>query len=347
MGDQKNRPFEIIAAKGIISFKGVITSTVAAPLMDAFVLSGAERAIVLDFSDMEHIDIFGVNELIKLFLHARARSGNLVARGLSPYFQDVFAATRINDAIPVELTGDTRLSSGAAKKGSPWAKPGASLKVSKKKQGELNLNVDGRCVVGPVQGFGQLWEKIYRVRLTGINVTPQDVIEVLKEHFPGFQPPQNRFYPSDAGIVPGEVVVINAASPAGPISTGVWVVYADDESFTFMTPQGHPESGWVSFTAFEDHGCTVAQVLGFARANDPLYELGFRIAGSKLQEKIWTHVLTSLAQYLGVSGLVSMQKTCVDHDLQWDQIPNIWYNAQIRSTLYFLKGLVFRNRGAG
>jgi anti-anti-sigma regulatory factor len=347
MGDQKNCPFEILAAKGSIALKGKITSFVAAPLMDAFVLSGAERTIVLDFSDMEHIDIFGINELIKLFLHAKARSGNIVARGLSPYFQNVFAATRISDAIPIELSGDTRVSSAAAKKDSPWAKPVASLKVPDKRQAVMNLNVEGRSVVGPVQGFGQLWEKIYRVRLTGISITPKDVIEVLKENFPSFQPPQNRFYPSDAGIVAGEVVVINATSPAGPISTGVWVVYCDDESFTFMTPQGHPESGWVSFTAFEDQGCTVAQVLGFARANDPLYELGFRIAGSKLQEKIWTHVLTSLAQYLGVSGLVDMKKTCVGHDLQWDQVPNIWYNAQIRTTFHFLKGLVGYKEGAG
>lgn len=115
------------------------------------------------------------------------------------------------------------------------------------------------------------------------------------------------------------------------------MVYADDESFTFMTPQGHPESGWVSFTAFEEHGNTVAQVKGFARANDPVYELGFRLMGSREQERIWTHVLESLAQHFGVPGWVRMDKSCAGPDLQWNQAVNVWYNAQMRTILSSLK----------
>ncbi|HQI80698.1 MAG TPA: DUF1990 family protein, partial [Deltaproteobacteria bacterium] len=144
---------------------------------------------------------------------------------------------------------------------------------------------------------------------------------------------QNRFFPTSRGIAPGETVIINAHTPAGLISTGVWVVYADSGSFTFMTPQGHPESGWVSFTAYEADGVTVAQVRGFARANDPVYELGFRLVGSKEQERIWTHVLESLARHFGVPGWVRMAKACVGPGLQWDQALNVWYNAQIRTML--------------
>jgi hypothetical protein len=64
------------------------------------------------------------------------------------------------------------------------------------------------------------------------------------------------------------------------------VLYADDESFTVITPEGHPESGWITFSAYQDDDDTVAQVQSLARANDPLYELGFRVLGSKAHEKI-------------------------------------------------------------
>ena len=33
------------------------------------------------------------------------------------------------------------------------------------------------------------------------------------------------------------------------LSTGVMVLYADEESFTLMTPQGHMFAGWITFSA--------------------------------------------------------------------------------------------------
>ena len=74
-------------------------------------------------------------------------------------------------------------------------------------------------------------------------------------------------------------MLINARTPGGTISTGVMVLYADDESFSLMTPEGHPESGWVTFSAADDAGAVVAQVQTMARANDPLYELAFQSSG--------------------------------------------------------------------
>ncbi len=51
----------------------------------------------------------------------------------------------------------------------------------------------------------------------------------------------------------------------------------------------------------------VAQVLEQSRASDPLYELFNRYLGSSAQQdKIWVHVLTSLAEHLGVKGQVVM-----------------------------------------
>jgi hypothetical protein len=220
-----------------------------------------------------------------------------------------------------------------------WAGHVETLKVGDVPVGAVNINVDGRRVVGPLQGFGALWQKTYQVRLHREGLTPAEVIQAWKKHFPEFQPPQNRFYPSVAGVAPGEVVLINASLQGLPVGTGVMVLYADDESFTLMTPQGHPESGWVTFSAFqdeEDEATIVAQVQSMARANDPMYELGFRFGASRMQEQIWTHVLSSLAAHFGCPQEVSLSKTCVDPKLQWSQAKNIWHNAAMRSMFYTL-----------
>lgn len=83
-----------------------------------------------------------------------------------------------------------------------------------------------------------------------------------KEHFPTFWPRSATFYAPLAGIAPDEVALLEIAPvPGAPVrfSTGVMVNYADDESFTFMTSEGHILSAWITFSTFEDGGVTVAQ----------------------------------------------------------------------------------------
>src|SRR6266568_7094224 len=119
-----------------------------------------------------------------------------------------------------------------------------------------------------------------------------------------------------------------------PLSTGVMVLYADDESFTLMTPQGHVFAGWITFSAYEDNDCTVAQAQVLMRANDPLYELGLRFGGHKQEDDFWRHTLTSLAAEFGVTETVQVKVVRIDPRLQWSQAKNIWHNAAIRTTMY-------------
>lgn len=228
--------------------------------------------------------------------------------------------------------------SGAAPRDAAhWARNADALRVGDMPAGVVNLNVEGRRAVGPLQGFGQLWQKTYRIKLIGSTATAQEVVAAWKAHFPEFQPPQNRFFPPVAGVAPGEVVVINASLQGMPVQTGVLVMYADDVSFTLMTPQGHPESGWVTFSAWDEAGGAVCQVQSMARANDPVFEIGFALGGAAAQEAIWRHVLTQLAAFHGVTGqVVYLEKQCVDRRLQWGQASNIWQNAAIRSMLHLL-----------
>src|SRR5438034_8717269 len=91
--------------------------------------------------------------------------------------------------------------------------------------------------------FRSMWQKIYWVVLKESKITPTELIRVWKEHFPMFWPKASHFYPSLHGIAPGEIALLSSPIPGGlpvPVSTGVFVLYADDQSFTFMTPQGHP-----------------------------------------------------------------------------------------------------------
>jgi hypothetical protein len=55
-----------------------------------------------------------------------------------------------------------------------WAKYAETLKVAGVAEGATNINVEGRRAVGPLQGFGQLWQKTYRVRLAEIETTPEE-----------------------------------------------------------------------------------------------------------------------------------------------------------------------------
>ncbi len=217
-----------------------------------------------------------------------------------------------------------------------WAEYTERLKVSEMPEDAVNLNVDGRRTVGPLQGFGKMWQKTYRIRLEGADTTPAEVVETWKETFPKFWMPGNRFLTSRAGLSPGDVALINSDVPGSRwFSTGIVVIYADDESFTYMTPEGHPFSGWITFSSHTaDDGCTVAQVQLLIRANDPLYELMMPVALHRVEDMTWQHTLRSVAAHFGASGEVETRVVCVDPKRQWRQYKNIRHNAMIRSALH-------------
>lgn len=223
-----------------------------------------------------------------------------------------------------------------------WAKQVSRLKLGEVPDGVAGRNVEGRRVASPIQGFGKMWQKTYRVNL-GPVATPQEVIEAWKESFPSFWPEGNRFYAPLTGIAPGEVAVLHLAMPGRlKLSTGVMVLYADDESFTLMTPEGHMFAGWITFSAAsEADGSTSAQAQVLIRANDPLYEVGLALGGHRKEDRFWEHTLRSLAAHFGVEGDVQTTVTCVDRRRQWKRAGNIRHNAAVRSALYGM-GAPFR-----
>ena len=216
-----------------------------------------------------------------------------------------------------------------------WAKPVDRLRVSGVPESALNLNVEGRQLTGPLRGFGKMWQKTYRVRLSGVEATPHEVIATWKANFSKFWPEGNTFYGPLTGIAPGEVAVLNLSMPGRiPLSTGVMVIFADEESFTFMTPQGHMLAAWITFSAYEEEDTTVVQAQALLRATDPLSEVGLRLFGHKSEDEFWRHTLKALAAHFGVTAPVEQQVICVDPRLQWSQVGNIWHSAALRTPLY-------------
>lgn len=213
-----------------------------------------------------------------------------------------------------------------------WAKPIESFHVENAVEGAFKGNVEGRKPTGPLQGFGQLWQKSYQVRIPG--PSPEQVITTWKEHFGDFWYPSNKFYAPAAGIAPGEIALISGGRGPTRVTTGVRVIYADERSWSYMTPEGHPWAAIITFSAHEgEDQQSIARIHLLVRANDPLYEASFRIYTSRLEDKIWTHTLTQLAAHFGSTESVSITADLVDKRRQWNQFGNIWRNSAVRTLL--------------
>jgi hypothetical protein len=146
------------------------------------------------------------------------------------------------------------------------------------------------------------------------------------------------------------VAILNLAGPGGVnlpggpmISTGIIVIYADEESFSFMTPQGHMFAGMITFSAFHEGDDTVAQIQALVRASDPMYELTFRLGvGHKMEDEFWMQTMRNLATHFHAPGAEpEMKRVLIDPRIQWNEAKNIWQNAAIRTTFYTL-GAPFR-----
>ncbi len=208
-----------------------------------------------------------------------------------------------------------------------WAQQAATLKVTNVPAEALKLSGAGHAVLSPLHGFGQLWQKVYQARLQDATVPPGDIIRVWKEHFPQFWPKGNRLYAPVTGIVPAAVAPLSLGLPGG---IELFVRFAGDESFTFMTPQGHLCASWITCSAFVEGGCTVIQVHLLLRATDPLYEMGTRLHVIPVMEHtFWRQTLSALMAHFNVEAPVRISATCLDPHLHWSLFWDGWQHAAI------------------
>jgi hypothetical protein len=216
-----------------------------------------------------------------------------------------------------------------------WARPVASLTTTASGAGVDT--VTGRRVSGPIQGFGQLWQKTFAIRVPADEHPPEAVVAHWKERFPTFWPRGAKFYAPLSGIAPGEVALLEVPPvPGSPVkmSTGVMVIYADRESFTFMTPEGHALSAWITFSAYRDGDETVAQAQALERTADPLIELTYLFGANRANDRFWEQTLANLARSLGVADpAVQVTKVCVDRRRQWKYFGNVRHSPAVNMTV--------------
>jgi hypothetical protein len=214
-----------------------------------------------------------------------------------------------------------------------WAAKVDRLAVGQR-AGVRGTNVAGRRLTGPVQGFGKMWQKTYRMEV-GTAIEPAAAIALWRSNFPDFWPKGNRFAGALTGINPGDVALLDLAVGGGvKLSTGVFVLYADTESFTLMTPQGHMFAGWITFSAESASDGTVVQAQVLMRASDPIYEIGMTLGGHRKEDKFWIATLRALSERLGVPDApITAANSCVDTKRQWRHAGSVWHNSMVRSVL--------------
>jgi hypothetical protein len=203
-------------------------------------------------------------------------------------------------------------------------------------------DVAGRRLTGPVQGFGKMWQKTYRMNAG--QVPPERAIATWRGHFREFWPKGNRFASMLTGINPGDVALLDRAIGGGvKLSTGVFVLCADTGSFTLMNPQGAMFAGWITFSAERTGDATTIQVQVLMRANDPLCEIAMALGGHRKEDKFWAATLTALGHRLGIDEpAIDITSTCVDSRRQWRHAGNVRHNSMVRSELQTLTATIRR-----
>lgn len=97
-----------------IGIHGDVTAATENALMDAYndaSRSGA-KAIVLDFSGLDYMNSGGIGLLVTLLVRVQRSGQQLLATGLSEHYREIFALTRLDEAI--ELHDSAEAAAAAA-----------------------------------------------------------------------------------------------------------------------------------------------------------------------------------------------------------------------------------------
>ena len=338
----------------ILDIRGDLTVACEKNLSRAFGegMAAAGR-ILLNLSALAHMDAEGAGLLLVNASKAARKRITVSACGLPGPFLDVFHLTGLDCLIKIykdeedalccrRLLEKSGLSPGPLSTNnqtlplSGWAKSVDRLSLSAIPAGAMNINVHGRPTSSPVNGFGRLWEKRYRLRLHDTDLEPRQIISLWRSEFAAFWPKGNYLFASEnASIAPGTTALLNLTLPGGLVlATGLTVIHADETSFSFMTACGHILSGWITFSCFRKKDATIIQVHPLFRASDPLMELGFRLGAAAQEDRFWHETLGNLARRLGTRGDVAQQNILIDPYIQWPRFANLRYSAAIRSSLY-------------
>ena len=313
---------------------------------------GKYKSVLLNLYHLTHMDSEGATILLVDAIGLEQKKIGLAACHLSEPLRDVFRLTRLDQAIALFDTENEAMQrlpfpvgvqpldcAFNAYKGplmSGWAGSIEHITIGDVPALAMNVNVNGRKLTSPVNGFGRLCEKKYRIQIKNADMEPQEIITLWRQEFPDFWPKGNSLFISGGGpIVPGATALLNL-SIGGPLvmATGIFVMYAGENSFCFSTVLGHMLYGWINFSSFREDEKTIIQVHPIFRASDPVMEMGFQLGASRQEDQFWHLTLRNLASRLGVECQVEQQNIMIDRHVRWSEAGNVWYCGAIRSSLY-------------
>ncbi len=180
-------------------------------------------------------------------------------------------------------------------------------------------------------GFGKMWEKHYRIALSGTTVEPAEVVKVWRSNFGEFWPDGNRFF-GTLELSPGDVAALSVGLPAGmKLSTGIMVLHAEETSFAFITPEGHMFNGMITFSAREAAGTTIVHIDALIRPQDPLTDLGMMFGGHRREDRFWMGTLERIATHFGVEAKATTRRVLIDRRRQWKHFGNIKQSVGIKA----------------
>jgi uncharacterized protein (UPF0548 family) len=150
-------------------------------------------------------------------------------------------------------------------------------------------------------GVGPLLHRIYRTRVTGSPMGPQQLISELTADMDKVAPTEFATFQKLEGEGPmraGEEYVVRMP---GPWDGPVVVVEVEDTAFRLATLRGHLEAGQIEYRARQDHRGLVFEIESWARSGDRLSDLLYTHVqiSREVQLHMWASVLRNV---VGLAG---------------------------------------------
>jgi uncharacterized protein (UPF0548 family) len=158
---------------------------------------------------------------------------------------------------------------------------------------ELPPGVDLGDLQGTEDGTGPLVHRVYRTRVVGSDLRPEELVERIAADLDGIAPSEFATFQKLDGEGPlalGDEYVVRMPGPwDGPVR----VVDVRPDRFRLATLTGHLEAGQIEFRARADHRALEFTIESWARSGDRLSDLLYTHVGlaKEVQLHMWTSVL--------------------------------------------------------
>ncbi len=159
-----------------------------------------------------------------------------------------------------------------------------------------DVELDGLQRAG--DGVGPLVHRIYRTRIAGSSLTPEQLVGRIAADLDGVAPSEFATFQKlrgGEGLVPNDEYVVRMP---GPYDGPVRVVSVTPTSFRLATLNGHLEAGQIEFRADADHRSLGFTIESWARSGDRLSDLLYSRLGlaKEVQSHMWTSVLARVVE---------------------------------------------------